>query len=188
MLKRIKLSVCFVMTLALLFSFTCGSVFADTKTVSVTTSEYFTCTGPEIGTHITNIQSSTYNYNDGSYSGVLSYSQINSVSVVPINYNYTIFQVTVSVTYSGTVTSIPIPPTKTVYATDTRTFTCEGSQVSTNMQAIQNSTYYYNDGTYHGTLNYSSISNVNVTVVGHNSSGDILYFVVTVNYAGTVTT
>ncbi|HWT76386.1 MAG TPA: hypothetical protein VN258_16940 [Mobilitalea sp.] len=188
MLRKFKLSVCCIMTLVLLFTFTTASAFADTKTVTVSTTSVFISPGPEIGGIIQNIQSSTYNYDDGTYRGVLSYLQLNSVNVVPVSNSPGVLQVTVSVTYSGTVTSYSPPLTKTVNVTDYKTFTCEGSQANANMQAIQNSTYYYNDGTYHGTLSFYRIVNVQTTVVSQGPAGVILQFYVTVEYSGTVTT
>lgn len=193
MMKRIRVSVCFILTLVLMFVFTSSSAFAaDTKTVTVPTTKVFNCTGPEISGNIQSVQSSSYYYDDGSYRGTLSFSAITSVEVIPVGKDYNnmdIYQVTVSVTYTGTVTSyIPVTPiTKSVNITADRSFTCHGPEINANMQAITSSTYYYDDGAFRGTLNYSKTNNVIVTVIGHDYYGDIYQFDVNVDYSGTVT-
>lgn len=191
MMKRIKLSICFILTLALMFTFTCASAFAsNTKSATITSTKTFTCTQAEISGNMQIIQNSTYNYDDGSFSGILNFSQIISVNVVPAgknSNNLDVYQVTVTFTYYGTVNRYNPVPTKSIYVTVNKTFTCAESQVAANMTAIQNSTYDYNDGSYSGTLNYAKISDTKVTVVGYNSSGSILQFNVKVDYSGTVT-
>lgn len=78
-----------------------------TKRVSVIVQQTFTATSAELSSHLNSYMNShnTYNYNDGSYSGTLSISNVSLVSQTLQYPNSTIYNYVFAITYAGIATS-----------------------------------------------------------------------------------
>lgn len=196
MLKKrsIKASICLVMALAIILSFSTTSVFAAaTKVVTVTQSA--SAVGPlSVANFIQSefIATSTYSYDDGTYKGTLrctgisnwtqTYDHYDTVNQVP-NFKYTF-----TATYSGTVTEYPLTKTVSVVKAASAVGPLNVADfIKREFQAV--STYSYDDGSFKGTLKCTGISNWTQTYDHYDTVNKVPLFKYTFDatYSGTVT-
>jgi hypothetical protein len=179
--------VCYIVTLVLMLtssSFT--ALAAETKTVTYEKTYTFVINSSQLPNYMNSPSTyvpQTYAYDDGTYTGTLNLtSALCSSPTVTGNQ----LQVSIYVTYSGTV-SVPAK-TKTVTYEKTYTFVISSSQIPDYMNSPSShvpSTYYYNDGTYVGTLSLKSASCSSPTPTG-NPIGSQLQVSIWATYSGTV--
>ncbi len=160
-----------------------------TKTVTYEKAYTFVITPSQFPTYMYSASScvpSTYNYDDGLYKGTLSLSYAGCSSPTPTgNPVGSMLQVTITATYSGTVT---IRSSKTVTYEKAYTFVITPSQFPTYMYSASScvpSTYNYDDGLYKGTLSLSYAGCSSPTPTG-NPVGSMLQVTITATYTGTV--
>jgi hypothetical protein len=125
----------------------------------------------------TSTLSSTYNYNDGTYSGTLSLTS-SSAGTPPAPTGSGSVGSTTSTSASGTANY-----SGTCYTADTRTY----GWVSTSTTHNAASSISYNDGTYSGTLNLDNVTGTPPTPSGSSTVGTQQTTSVTgtANYSGT---
>lgn len=121
----------------------------------------------------------TYYYNDGLYKGTLNLTYAACSAPTSVD---SYLRVTIYTTYSGTVTAPPY--SKDITYNTSYTYLISPSQFSNYMSSPASyvpSTYYYNDGTYSGTLNltYAACS-------APTSVDNYLRVTIFTDYSGTV--
>jgi hypothetical protein len=182
--KFSKLVVCFMVITVLLLNGMSITAFADDrqKTVSYDQTYSFTITPSQFPDYMYSAAShvpATYYYNDGTYKGMLSLSYAACSAPTAVG-NY--LEVKIYTTYSGTVYAPDL--SKTVSYDQTYTFTITQSQFPDYMNSPRSyvpASYYYNDGTYSGslTLTYAACS-------APTAVGNYLEIKIFTTYTGTV--
>lgn len=175
---------CFAFIAVLMLQVLTLTAFADdrTKTVTVDQSYTYIITPAQFPSYMGSPSSyvpATYNYNDGTYKGTLSLSYAACSAPISVGSN---LQVTIYTKYTGTVTAPA--ESKTITYSTSYSFTITPAQFSNYMSSPASyvpSTYNYNDGSYHGTLNLTRAACSAPTAVGN-------YLQVTIftDYSGTV--
>ncbi len=179
-----KKTVCFMLIFVIVLS--CGSlsVFATDETKTVTYNSLYTfIVSPSEFINYANSPSSyvspTYYYDDGTYRGTLNLSSAVCWSPIVIGNQ---LQVRIYAEYSGTVYA---RKTKTVSYDRLYTFIVSPSEFSNyanSPSSYVSPTYYYDDGTYRGTLNLTSAVCWSPIVMGSQ-----LQVRINASYSGTVT-
>ncbi len=192
MFKKVgfKLVLCSVLAFLFLFIGNSSTALAEeSKIVSVTEPRSVTVPDTAINQVLQSIANTSYNYDDGSFRGILPYAGRSSLTQTLVTKypDMTIYNYTFTVTYTGTVVSYTQPSTKEVAVSVPYTISVPDYVISNVLQSISNSTYNYDDGTYSGTLTFAGYSSVSSTFVASYPGYNIYSYSFTVYYAGTVT-
>ena len=179
-----KLGICLMLALLMFLPLKSSSAFAaTTKNVTVTVQQSFLCTSSDsspIQEYFTSHY--TYDYDDGAYHGTLNISGVSLISQTPYpgDMIYYLFEIK----YSGVVTKYPVSKYVTVVVQ--QSFVCTSSELGSQLSDYfsTHNSYYYNSGSYEGTLSIANISLVSQTP---QSPGDIINYLFEITYSGTVT-
>jgi hypothetical protein len=181
----LRLSIVFMLALFIFFPFmSTNALAATTKYVSVNVQQSFSGTSADTNAQIYSYLTShsTYNYDDGSYRGTISISNVNyTVQTLSSDYYYYVF----TITYSGGVTRYP--ETKVVTMTSRFSFVATSTDFYPTLYAYINShgTYNYDNGSYMGVLSISGLNLVSQTL--DNPNTQTYYYIFDLTYSGTVT-
>ncbi len=187
MINISKKAVCFMVIIVLMLVSLSFTAFAvdETKTVNYNKTYTFVINSSEFPTYMYSPSTcvpATYYYDDGTYKGTLNLTNASCSSPTPVgNPVGSKLEVTITATYSGTVLA---HKTKTVTYDKDYTFVVTSSEFPTYMYSPSTcvpATYYYDDGTYKGTLNLTSAYCSSPTPVG-----SMLQVTISATYSGTV--
>jgi hypothetical protein len=191
MINIFKKSVCLMLILVIMLcSLSLTSFAADeTKTVTYDKAYTFVISSSQLPTYLYSPSScvpATYYYDDGTYKGTLNLTSASCSSPTPTgNPVGSKLEVTISAKYSGTVIA---RKTKTVTYDTSYTFLISSPQLPIYLYSPSScvpTTYYYDDGTYKGTLNLSSATCSSPTPAG-DPVGSKLLVTISAKYSGTV--
>lgn len=187
-IKFSKKAVCFMVMMALMLNGLSLTVFAGekSKTVSYETAYTFTISYTQFPDYMNSPSSyvpATYYYNDGTYKGTLNLTYAACSAPTAVG-NY--LEVKIFTTYSGTVYADD--ESKTTTYDKTYTFVINPTQFPNYMNSPSSyvpATYYYDDGTYRGTLGLTYAACSVPTATG-NPIGSQLEVKIFTTYSGTV--
>lgn len=191
-LKRV---ISFTLAIMVMLSLFSSNAFAEStgssKSVTITEAKTrtFHSSTYALEAIMNEFEGTTYSYDDGEYSGTLNF--YNATNITQINVIDTFggkyYVYTFNVTYNGTVNRYTPNITKVVTTTKAISTTVHYSQISSLLTSYNNTTSYYDDGSYKGTLNFSRITDIKQNGYVDTFGGRYYFYSFNVVYSGTVT-
>ncbi len=187
--KRVICSTLAIVVMLSLFSINAFAESSKAVTVTETKTRTIHSSTYAIEAIMNEFEGTTYSYDDGEYAGTLNFynaTNITQVSVID-TFGGKYYVYTFNVTYNGTVNKYVPNITKEVTTTKAINTAVHYSQISTLLNSYNNTTSYYDDGSFKGTLGFSRITDIKQNGFVDTFGGKYYYYSFNVVYSGTVT-